>query len=771
MNRLIRIISVFLFFSAVAAFGCFRIIDTDIWLYLRSGEHICRQLCIPRTDIFSYTALGRPWIDAHWFAQVFFYLVHAASGAAGLTLIRLLTVLGIFALLYRCCRAAAGRGVTLAVLTLALLVSNERFLMKPSLLALFLATLYIVVLERCRRDRRGTPYVLLLIQLVWTNVHPSFFLGPLLILFYFIDSRIRPGPGDGRAGPRLGLLFFLSAGACLASPYGPLLLLQPARQLSSPLFRDRVLPWAPASFSFPTPLSGRAFMVMFALCIASIVLNARRLRPAHLLVAAFFGYLACTSRRHMALFALLSAPGTCYNLAGAARAGAARFPRQMKLAGAGSLVCLCLVLLTLLREVTTDAYYVRQRSLRRSGLGASRIAFPDAALDFIESRFPGQRVFCNYDIGSYVAARLYPGRRVNIDGRNLVYGEDLFREYLEAMEGVDGLEAFAEKYNVSALIFSHNSRDVKTLLPHLWKSPDWKLVYADERAVVFSRGGGDSPPAEEELSSCRVKGLPSKYGFPLGELRAGEFLFTLGLTDCAEDVLRRAIGRYPALPEARNFLGIMAVQRGDRETAVKEFLAACSLSLFYPEPHINLSTILLEEGNRDGAMRHALTAVKISPSNARARGALGLAYMNGGEHGKAERELLEAVRRDVGDPELHNNLGTVYELQGKTDDARREYETGRSLSDDYFAARFNLARICTLDGDLDRALSLYGEALTLEPGQTGALKNMAVIHASRGDREAARALLEEAAGADPSDRETELLLRKLIEAGPNKPRR
>ena len=70
-----------------------------------------------------------------------------------------------------------------------------------------------------------------------------------------------------------------------------------------------------------------AFLVLLSLCIASFALNTRRVRPAHLLTAAVFGYLACTSRRHLALFSLLCAPGLCYNLAAVAGAAAKRCAR------------------------------------------------------------------------------------------------------------------------------------------------------------------------------------------------------------------------------------------------------------------------------------------------------------------------------------------------------------------------------------------------------------------------------------------------------------
>lgn len=715
MRRIVSKLPVLLFFLAVSAFGCFRIIDNDLWLYLRAGEYILENLSVPRTDIFSYTVAGQPWIDIHWLAQVALYLVYAVSGAVGLTLLRCAIVLCIFALLYRCCRAFASPGIVIVVLILALLTSNDRFLIKPSLFALFLATCFIFLLERGRLSPRRLPYCLVPLQLVWANTHPSFLLGPLLVFIYFLDSLLRPSGERAASRNRLALTLALTGLACLANPYGISLFAQPFRQMSSPIYSEMIIPWTPVSFSFPAPASAFTFKLMLTLCIASVILNARGVRPAHLLTAALFGYLACSSRRHLALFALLCAPGIAYNLGARARAIGERAPRWASIFQRVTLLAVSILLIALLGEVTTSAYYEKQRSLRRFGLGKSRIAFPDSALDFIEASGIEGRLFCNYDIGSYVAGRSYPDHGVFIDGRNLVYGEELFRTYLSAMGDLEKLDELARTYRVSALLLTHGSRDVKPLLQKLWKSENWKPVFADERAVVFCRERGSPPLPRVSLSTCQLRGIPSCDKFPLPELRAGELFFTIGLTKCATEMFLSALARYPSLPEAHNFLGVIAIQEGDRKTARVEFQKAAGGSRSYAEPHINLATIFLDDGEEGKALREAVIAVEIAPSNARAHGVLGLAYMRKGKLEVAAREIREAIRLDPGDAEYHNNLGSVYDQLGDAQKALVEYERACDLSRNYFAPRFNIARLYTLREEWDRARERLEEAARIAP--------------------------------------------------------
>ena len=47
-----------------------KIIDSDIWWHLRTGQHILETSTIPDADMFSYTAGGNKWIDTHWLFQV-----------------------------------------------------------------------------------------------------------------------------------------------------------------------------------------------------------------------------------------------------------------------------------------------------------------------------------------------------------------------------------------------------------------------------------------------------------------------------------------------------------------------------------------------------------------------------------------------------------------------------------------------------------------------------------------------------------------------------
>ena len=62
---------------ALSAAVSFQKIRTfDYWWHLRTGELIVDLGTVPKSDPYSFTASGEPWIDSHWLHQVGLYAVH-----------------------------------------------------------------------------------------------------------------------------------------------------------------------------------------------------------------------------------------------------------------------------------------------------------------------------------------------------------------------------------------------------------------------------------------------------------------------------------------------------------------------------------------------------------------------------------------------------------------------------------------------------------------------------------------------------------------------
>jgi hypothetical protein len=75
--------------------------DPDLLDHLKFGETIWRTGRIAQPDPFSYTAGAQLWVNHEWLAELIYYLVFAAAGAAGLILVKLALAVSLHAMVYR----------------------------------------------------------------------------------------------------------------------------------------------------------------------------------------------------------------------------------------------------------------------------------------------------------------------------------------------------------------------------------------------------------------------------------------------------------------------------------------------------------------------------------------------------------------------------------------------------------------------------------------------------------------------------------------------
>src|SRR5947209_10985350 len=58
--------------------------DPDIWWHMRNAEYLLQQHHFPRTDMYSFTVAGHPWINHEWLSEIPYYLAYKGFGLVGL---------------------------------------------------------------------------------------------------------------------------------------------------------------------------------------------------------------------------------------------------------------------------------------------------------------------------------------------------------------------------------------------------------------------------------------------------------------------------------------------------------------------------------------------------------------------------------------------------------------------------------------------------------------------------------------------------------------
>ena len=188
----------------------------DLAYQLRAGELMLASGAVLRTDPFTFTAFGDPWLNQQWGTGVAVALVHGPLGWGGLSLLRTLLITLVAGLILVGCHADLDRRRA-AYLTLAgFLLGIGSLALRAQLFGIVCFAALVAILA-VREQRPRAVWLLPLVVLAWANLHGSFFLAPLAIGLAALDDIVGRRPGRGR------ILVVLAAStvATCVTPFGP----------------------------------------------------------------------------------------------------------------------------------------------------------------------------------------------------------------------------------------------------------------------------------------------------------------------------------------------------------------------------------------------------------------------------------------------------------------------------------------------------------------------------------------------------------------------
>lgn len=194
--------------------------DPDIWWHIRTGSWIWQHRAVPVADSFSFSFAGQPWIAKEWLSQMLFFAGFSAGGWNGVMLLAAaamaLAAVALYAALSRWLAPLYAAGGALLGIALAMPALSAR----PHLLTMAVAILWTHQLFASSWQGRAPRFGLLLLMVLWANLHAAFTLGFALAGFAFLDFLVRwrlTRPGELRKW----LLFLLLCPlASFVHPYG-----------------------------------------------------------------------------------------------------------------------------------------------------------------------------------------------------------------------------------------------------------------------------------------------------------------------------------------------------------------------------------------------------------------------------------------------------------------------------------------------------------------------------------------------------------------------
>jgi len=452
----------------LSAMAARNVTDPDLWWHLKTGQLIAQNHKLFRSDPFSSTRQGHPWLNHEWLPDLFIFSIYRMSGFAGLIIVFAAVIAAGFMVLYS---RSPGKPYVAGLCTLlGALTALPSWGARPQMLAFVLASILLWILERSETKSSLMGWVVPLIFL-WVNLHGSFPVGIVLIALFLAGELAEAFLCDDWGGRarlvRLGAVLGLSILVVPLNPYGFRLFAYPLQTLSSKAMQEFISEWASPDFH---RLEYTFLLLMLLGLIAGSTLSSARmrLRDSILLIPAMLG--ALISARHIYFFVLIAVPVL-------ARAGSALFEYRISTSIQKSRTVLNGMLVASLFLFAL----VRIASVVRKQNAAEAAHFPARLVQFLKAHPLPESTLNYYNWGGYMIWKLYPEYRVFVDGRADLYGDDFLNEYAHAYYLTNTWDALLDKYRVQAVILPPDA----PLITALKGLRGWKVAYADEQATVI----------------------------------------------------------------------------------------------------------------------------------------------------------------------------------------------------------------------------------------------------------------------------------------------
>jgi hypothetical protein len=464
--------------------------DPDLWWHLRTGQWIVENGSAPRTDFFSFTMPGTPWVDHEWLGEAGLYLLYRAGGPAALILSAALVIVGTFVGVYRLSELRPHVAVftTIAAALATALLWDVRLQIATLMFAVFC----LLILRRAKQGKRRWLWVLPPLFLLWANVHAGFMLGLVLLGTawvgdageYILATRFAgrvPPPAFPPETPSARYLIdlaaagMLSGGATLINPYGLELYRASLATFSNQTFHRFIIEWHAPDLQDPRFLP---YVALWGALIAGLALSERRPTLTDMLYVLGFGFMAWQAARNIPFFVITAAPLITRQVATWRFARSTAQSTQPLARRLIALDCAVLALAGL-------------ACLLQAGTMLSRVpdvmarAYPIGAADYIARERPAGPLLNSYNFGGYLIWRLQPAYPVFIDGRaEFIYSDAFVAEYYNRMWQATGdWQAYLDRYGIRLIVIEADG----ALSRQVAQSSVWQSVYADQTAVVYQR--------------------------------------------------------------------------------------------------------------------------------------------------------------------------------------------------------------------------------------------------------------------------------------------
>ena len=457
------------------------IADPDFWWHLRTGQLIVQTHTIPHIDPFSYTKFGEPWITHEWLSEILIYALFRLGSYGLLIFIFSIIITGAFLLTYLRSPAETRPYVAGFVLLLGAVSTAPTWGVRPQMLSLLLASLFLFLLDRYRQVGKLKFLIPLpLIMLIWVNLHAGYFLGFVLVGIYIagglmemLVARIfKREQVESVPTFRSILSLSITLGVCilatLANPNGIFIIIYPFQTLTSSSMQQFIQEWLSPNFHqmMWQPL---AWLILALIGIG--MLSKKTISPINILLTIVFGYGALLSMRNIPFFALAAIPVLAEQVGSLIKIHSTVYAPSRLFQLIVPILLGIILLITSLRFIQVVKEQPKTETEN----------FPKTAVDWLQENTPAGNLFNSYNWGGYLIWRLYPQYQVYIDGRADLYGDAFIFDYLSIYNAEPGWEDKLNHQDIKTVLVESDA----PLANMLRQLPAWHVSFTDKGSVIF----------------------------------------------------------------------------------------------------------------------------------------------------------------------------------------------------------------------------------------------------------------------------------------------
>ncbi len=306
-------------------YGFGQINDTQTLVHIKSGEYQLENgILPPGTDVFSYTAADRDWVQLSWLFDLLMGGIYGAGGFVGVAVAKAL-IAGV--LLYIVVHVSRSNVPTwwTSICGAGLLVGvSTQLTARPELMTMLGVAILFWMLNRWQQTETAKlPWQIPVLFLVWANVDPRMYVGLVALLLYGVGDYIGKITNTGRQSDEHRKQFWIAVGAsfvaALLNPFGWQSLLAIQSQLSDyAAFQEHLPKRHPHMWALPLTESGfwewRTMDVhtivalsVVGVAVSTMILNAKRLDAGHVMAMLGLAGLATLGSHELAAAAVAGA--------------------------------------------------------------------------------------------------------------------------------------------------------------------------------------------------------------------------------------------------------------------------------------------------------------------------------------------------------------------------------------------------------------------------------------------------------------------------------